>query len=319
MIPVKRPRRATLQTNPCKEVDKNTVCSELNSGVPLKTLIEYFLHISHISGIYDDMNVFSEAWTITIRVLLSAGVLNLAEYVFDDQHETVASFPRKFKAVVVAACALAVDACGDFEASYAHAAFAWATLFMNQIQGTDALRTTDSDCCQLMRMKMIAGRALRWDIGVDNPVNSFYSYIRKLRECFSCDCCQRLLEVTTVRFELVLQSLSFVLLPKGQSCDIIALSSIAYLHNQTEQKQIPTPMGRCRVTILPSCLDPLFQNSESVRLVYDCLEIIGQNSNYLNFLIKETNRLRTSRPEETLATIEREYIHESTTDTQSSA
>jgi hypothetical protein len=308
-----------VQNDACKESEHAVICSDLTGIVPCEILIEYFLHVAQIAGLHDDFNVFSEAWTITVRVLMSARALNMTENVTGEHQGTPASIPRKFKAVVVAACALAVDVCGDFEAVYAHSAFAWAKYFVRQIQGTDAIGSSESDCYQLMRMKMIAGRALRWNIGFDTPVNSFYFHVEKLREYSACERCKQLFGPHTGQYELVLQSLSFLLLPKGQPCDVIAQTTLAFLHNRAERGAIPTPMGRCLVGTLPACLALLFPNMRTTGYVTDCLMIAQQNSEYVDYLLKAITSMRTSTAVKSLAAIEREYINESTTDSQSSA
>ena len=292
-----------------------------NSGVAnildgFRMVIEYFLYIAHVTGIHDDFQVMSDAWSMTIRVLSASGVPAELSHRCESSPSEESTLPRKFKAVVFAACALAVDVCGDFEASFAHSAVAWGTLFIDQIQSSPRKRTHESDCIQLMRMKMIIGRALRWDIGFNNPATSFCEYLVRLRENRECPCCQRLSGDLSRRQTSTLQGMSFLLSPRGKSSDVIALVTILFMHKGNAVRQTPTPFNN-NMHLIPACLSGCISQHVSVGDIVDSLAYVDRHSEYFQHLVSETFSTRNSNTINTLLMIEKEYFERSSGDVAS--
>ena len=281
-----------------------------------RILAEYFLHIAHVTGIHDDFQVMSDAWTITVRMLQSSGAIdNLTQ---DSQSTTSDEviLPRKYKAVVVAACALAVDVCGDFEASFARSAVAWGTFFMDQIQSSPNSRSAESDCMQLMRMKMITGRALRWDIGFNNPATSFCENLIRLRDNRECCACQRMSGSLSRQHTSTLIGISLLLSSRGDSSETVALVAVLFMHNPKSTRHVPTPIHN-EMHLVPACLGSLFTHHAKMSHVVESLAYVHRHSDYVKYLISEVFNPRDTSTVKTLSMIEREYYKESSGDVPS--
>lgn len=282
-------------------------------SLELENLIRYFMHMALISGIRDDFHVMSEAWMIVARVLLSVHMPFAFNTSIRYTEDGTVELTKMFKAVVVAACALAVDVSGDFEASFAHSAVAWATLFVEQIDGSGSTSSAKANCVQLMRMKMITGRALRWNIGSNNPAQAYCRILRRLRDKQCCQFCISLSSILSRQHASILQAISFLMAPLESSSDTIASTTIVYIHERSE-RTVPTPMNK-RLRIPPSCATDL-----STESVTNCLSYLESHKEYLESLITAIFD-PPSQHVKTLATIEKEYFQESasTTDALSPA
>jgi len=312
MNPMKRLRTGSRHLSERTKEPRTSKQVSINIGNGCGILVEYFLHIAHVTGIHDDFQVMSEAWTITVRVLKGSGAL--ADLCGDPPSslKQEPALPRKYKAVVVAACALAVDVCGDFEASFAHSAVAWGTFFIEQIQDSTKNRTPESDCLQLMRMKMITGRALRWDIGFDNPATLFCRTLFCLRDNTECTVCRDLSAKLSRLQTSTLQGISFLLSTRGDSSAVIALVAVLFLHSPQRVNQIPTPL-RNEMYLVPTCLSRLLTQEITLQILNDSAAYVHRNWDYVQNLISETFNPRNTSAR-TLSMIENEYFRDSSGD-----
>jgi len=205
------------------------------------------------------------------------------------------------KAIVIAACSLAVDVTGDFDSPCTYSAVAWARFFSVELTGGNEYLFNDhseqkvsENCNNLMRMKLIICRALNWNLAIYTHADYFTQCTKTLGDqsihlCGVCNDIRYSQSQFMQQSQSLLDILGQLFLPRHLSCEEIAQICFACMHD-TWMVHIPTPLSSgkdihpsirvklwlSQVPIVTVCrfvqsLAPITEIKKLVRDIYDYL------------------------------------------------
>lgn len=172
------------------------------------SVLSYFCRIVAMAGVKCDIYVVSQAWEITKRVM-SAGIDDASEIIKSNDRTRnrstttnhIPPLPDSVKAMIITSISLAVDVCGDFEATFTNSVVAWSHILYLELSGrTDEssmshlitksdMAEVDVNCRNFIRMKFMLSAALNWSIRSTTAADYFSYYCtctcNVCGECFS--------------------------------------------------------------------------------------------------------------------------------------